>query len=133
MKWFILPVLFVPIFMHCGLKMHQQHTDVKVISSPATEGFQETEDGESPDFQEVMRIALDRQCGSCHNSNNSTAKAAALAIFDCTEENWPKNALAEHLSGLKSRTSNGDSFSDREKEAIEWFIDQLNASSSSSM
>jgi len=96
MKWFIIPVLFVPIFMHCELKMHQQHTDVKVISSPATEGFQETEDGESPDFQEVMRIALDRQCGSCHNSNNSTAKAVAHL----------PSSIVQRRIGLKMRSQN---------------------------
>ncbi|MDX1406712.1 MAG: hypothetical protein R3330_01230 [Saprospiraceae bacterium] len=75
-------------------------------------------------FVEVARVAVDRNCGSCHHSNRSS-NHEALAIFDLAKPCWYCTIHAEQTTGLQNRTQGSDQFTVEEQEAIREVIARI--------
>lgn len=71
----------------------------------------------------IALIAMDRQCGSCHQGSHSTNQAA-LAIFNLANECWYCTLRPEHMEGLSNRIK-GSKFTAEEQAAITSLVGQL--------
>ena len=61
------------------------------------------ERGVSVGREEARKVLKGRGCGSCHDTAVSTENAAALAVYDLHEVDWPKRMSDQRLPKLMGR------------------------------
>ena len=54
-------------------------------------------------LREEARALVERHCGKCHVGTRPTARPAALAVFDLTEQDWSSRMSARQLGSLQRR------------------------------
>jgi hypothetical protein len=72
-------------------------------------------------LEKSVRQLVEKHCGSCHDGALSTAKPAALRIFDLREERWTARMSEDQLKKVIGRTRNLQLTEDQHRE-IEDFI-----------
>jgi len=53
--------------------------------------------------EEARKVLKGRGCGSCHDTAVSAENAAALAVYDLQEDDWPKRMSDQRLPKLMGR------------------------------
>lgn len=77
--------------------------------------------GEFAALRGEARVLLRKHCGSCHDPASSTAKPAALKIFDLSEESWQIRMSKEQLDKAIGRVD-GTSATKAERDRFRAFV-----------
>ncbi|MBQ4819308.1 hypothetical protein [Aquimarina sp. MMG016] len=81
---------------------------------------------DEPSFEKcsaITRGVLITHCGSCHQSSLESHKIGAIQIFDLDMgANWHTSLSEEHLQGIAGRIKNKSAVTQKQKEAIDVFL-----------
>jgi hypothetical protein len=75
---------------------------------------------EGNNLEAGVRELIEKNCGSCHDGALSTAKPAALKVFDLQEENWTRRMSDEQLKKVTGRTRGLDLPENQKQQVVDF-------------
>ncbi len=83
------------------------------------------------ELESKARAVISQHCGSCHDGALSTAKPAALKVFDLREEDWTAKMSDDQLTKVTGRIKGFEVPEDQRKLVIDFVQSKLQRRASS--